>query len=808
VGRSYIRAIFFLGALVFLSRNAGEMTHELERAAGLVCFLIFGLSYIQYRANRRRVWAVPLGVIVLAAGLALLQDDAPCAVAALALATVGLWFLLDGLGVAVDDMPEYVAAALGFAGLLLLGKVCTPAWYASRWLASAACTASNALGVGAIDFRPTFVGLPITALLFLFWAARWLYSAKRRWQGFVWPAILTLLVQMLYLLAAAWALNSLLPIVNAAAGRPVEQLLWYQAFLTRSMPWNLPFVLFVMNVPVLFWGVGRRVEWGRAVPPTGRRCILPLAALVASLAGVALLFSVKRPTPQPIVFYEKGFVNWEVPEWGRYGQTAAGMFGNLPRFIRSLGMTSRMAAEITTDSLAGASALIITNLNHPLPTSSTAAIWRFVERGGTLLVLGDHTAYDPSGRVFVNELLAPSAIALNLDAAICPVGGWLHCYDFPCRLLTSRLGDERNEAGIVTGASLNIRWPARPMILGRYGYEDQGNRFRPEMAYLGNMRFDPNEPLGDTVLVAAQRYGRGRVLVFGDTSAFFNGILAGTYRFVGNVFQWIAAPPDSRVHAIAGWGALVVLIALAALALYTPPGRWTLLLLAVLILGLRAGVQHGSARVFSEVPRGDIADLDQAHKPMASIEGGRDDGLNGLQMNLMRSGLLPFNLRKFSEDTIAGSRLLVIVAPARRFCDDEVETVRRYLEVGGVVIVSVGADESYAAQPLLDAFDLELDENLPLGYFRTTSPRLGLDAMFWKAWAVRDRSNEAEVICGQLQFPALLVKAVGKGKLVLIGDSDFLLNKNLEGESSYNEVNIHFLRALLLHLGLTREAGK
>jgi len=193
---------------------------------------------------------------------------------------------------------------------------------------------------------------------------------------------------------------------------------------------------------------------------------------------------------------------------------------------------------------------------------------------------------------------------------------------------------------------------------------------------------------------------------------------------------------------------------------------------------------------------------------MASQEGWRDDGLLGLQVNLMRNGLLAFNLYDFDEAKIDEARLLVIVAPARRFSPRDVAIVRRYLENGGNVILSVGWEESWGAKPLLDEFDLELNERFPLGFFRTRSPALDAEAMFYKAWWIRDRSGKAQVICGHGKYPVIITKKIGKGNLVAIGDSNFLLNKNLESEKSYNEKNINFLRVLLAHLGVTGEAGR
>lgn len=818
MARIPIRAVLFLGSLVFLSRNAGEMTHQLERTFALLCFAVFCLTHIEKPLHKHNMGALLLGILIFIGGLATFQFEPPIAVAALTLATVGLWFLIKGLGLEADDTPACVLTALGFSVLLLLGKTVPGAWYVGRWLAHTACAVGNLLAqttihrqdaYAAIDFRPTYAGLAITGLLLLFWGAKWISGERRRWRDLLAPIGLTLVAQVLYLVLSAWALALLLPAVNALAGRSVEQLRWYEALLTRSVPWNFPFALFLLNIPIVFWAGTRGHEATEPPMPSNGKWLGATLTIPFFAVSVALLCYLPSeglsPQTRPIVFYEKGFLNWESPQWGQYGPMSAGMFGNLPRFVESLGLASRKTGEITSSSLADASALVIINLNHPLPTTSSAAIWDFVSRGGTLMVLGDHTPFDPSGRVFVNELLAPTSIAFHFDSAISPVGGWLHCYDFLWHPLTVGLGDERNEAGIVTGASLAIQPPAYPIILGRYGFEDAGNRFKPDHAYLGNMVFDADEPLGDTVLVAAQRYGRGKVLVFGDTSSFVNGIVVGTHRFVGRVFRWIAMPEGHGIGPVTSALAVGLLVITTFLLLRkNPPRQWTLLALALVALVVPTTAQRYWTSICHHPWRGEIAYLDLAHLPMASEEGWRDDGLMGLQMNLMRNGLLAFNLHDFDAETITAARLLVIAAPARRFSPTEIQTVRRYLEEGGAVIVSVGWEESHASRPLLEAFDIEI-ENMPLGYFRVPSPVLGLEAMFYEGWSVHNRSGEAEVISAHGEYPLIVAKPCGKGRLVVIGDSQFLLNKNLEAEKSYNETNITFLKALLEHLGLARK---
>ena len=92
--------------------------------------------------------------------------------------------------------------------------------------------------------------------------------------------------------------------------------------------------------------------------------------------------------------------------------------------------------------------------------------------------------------------------------------------------------------------------------------------------------------------------------------------------------------------------------------------------------------------------------------------------------------------------------------------------------------------------------------------------RYQVNARFYAAWPVESMAGEAEVLAfGQNQLPVvdsdtelpvIVGGEVGRGRVVLIGDSGFALNKNLEyvgGEPFAGRYeNAHFWRWLISHL--------
>ena len=96
---------------------------------------------------------------------------------------------------------------------------------------------------------------------------------------------------------------------------------------------------------------------------------------------------------------------------------------------------------------------------------------------------------------------------------------------------TAGIDDLRNRFGFQLGSSIRTRWPARPVLVGRWGWSDPGS----DAVVTGGSYYNAGEQLGDLVLAAEQPFGQGRVFVLGDTSPLQNDMLANAYPFVGRL---------------------------------------------------------------------------------------------------------------------------------------------------------------------------------------------------------------------------------------------------------------------------------
>jgi len=187
-----------------------------------------------------------------------------------------------------------------------------------------------------------------------------------------------------------------------------------------------------------------------------------------------------------------------------------------------------------------------------------------------------------------------------------------------------------------------------------------------------------------------------------------------------------------------------------------------------------------------------LAYIDASHLQAYSGESWRPDGIGGLALTLMRNGYLTLALPELTSERLERAGLLVSIAPARSYSQVEIEAITEFVNNGGVFIVTTGYDDAQASLPLLRQFGFdfagnESQEPAPLGHFK--SPYLESEdrrvyVRFHAAWPIRCADPNARAIAnGRDNQPVMIVRRVGAGKIVLVGDTGFAMNKNLEQEN-------------------------
>ncbi len=575
---------------------------------------------------------------------------------------------------------------------------------------------------------------------------------------------------------------------------------WKGSYRPGDMPYELNHL--DLQLPLVLAGLAViRLAAGSSKPrrlpavPGARRVLLSLAGAAALFAAILILVvpPAQRDRGRTILLHDRGHVMWRRPVFGWYGDKSGGMFGNLPRYLEFRGFEARRDT-ISQESLRGADLVIAINPAYFFTEEEHRLTWEFVENGGALLALGDHTGRGSIREPF-NSLLEPVGIEFEFDSAKGFSESWVDGMEWRPHETTRVIRDE-NSTQIWTGASLKLAPGASPLVLGKFAWSDSGDVHNSERSYLGDFKYNQGELLGDVVLVGAARHGKGKVLVFGDTSTFQNGALVQSDEYAHACLQWLCgedgggAPGPGRT--ILGLGVAVVAVALLSLGGLSGLG---LFLLSMTILASPLSVAFtGQPPPRSGDPEEKVAYIDKAHVEWFDLNSWNKESIGGLTYNLMRNGFLAFVQRRFSEPRLDESDIMIASGPTRDFSPGEIEAIDRFVRSGNVLIASTGYSHYEIAPSLLGNFGFSV-RNVPLGRLYTEG--LGRPVRFYDAYPVDCAGPDTSVVCEGYGYPVAVMREVGEGRVLVMGDSRFFQNKNLEDRSEFVEENIMFVKALL-----------
>ena len=474
----------------------------------------------------------------------------------------------------------------------------------------------------------------------------------------------------------------------------------------------------------------------------------PLAFIAACLVIVSVSsFSAHPPTEGAgrVLIMDMG-TDFSVPAHEKYGLNDVGMFGVLPHYLSRSGYQCSVASSFDAGKLSETDVLVFINPMYSLDENELDEVWRFVREGGSALALGDHTGHDEI-RLPLNAILEPVGLSLNFDSAFPFKNFWAE--DFRLRSSPSLNGISGRHVQIVVGASVSKGFRGKTLVIGKEGFSDLGNIENKENGYLGDMHFNRGERIGDLVLAAEASYGRGKFMVFGDTSHFQNTVISYSFPYIDKIFAYLSR---------GGGGA-------------SPQSS-----------------QRGETEFFKA-----SCIIDASHLEVFSRDKS-GEAVDGLIACALRAGFMPYlNQSQSLTEMISDKpdvKLVVIIEPAKSFTEKEKKALAQFMENGGSLILSAGYASPKASKELAGYFGFAFD-NVPLG---RVSPDRNPEMAFWNACPVlHDGAYGEKSLMDIWGYDTIVKKAAGQGGLYIIGDPDFLKNKNLESADSFREGNILFL---------------
>jgi hypothetical protein len=712
----------------------------------------------------------------------------------------------------------------------------------------------------------TFAGLDFLVVMAALYAGWLAATAPPRTQRAVYAAMAILLGQLAYLVAVSFAapLKAALPDVVLPPPSDSSQMgLWAWGNAARTLlPWNLPLAAGIVQAAIaatMFrWATWQPVAERSAAParrtvgekPAGtgsffgplgvEKCACPPPARrgqsyfrglrrenwdsprvealwrfgPAVLAVLVPLVAVLGTSPsslqgKTVVGYEGGFLNWQVAEHDRRDK---GTYGCIPLLVEGLGGRFVKSAELSQEDLDQADVLLAIHPNR-WPEGGLERVWQFVRDGGSLLVAAEPGKFEHGQASRFDELLDPTAMRVRFDTAIPATRLWEQTCMPLAHPATAGLDDRRNPFGLVQAASIETGTAARPILVARFAFSEPGS----DTIETATSSYATGQRLGDLVLAAEQRVGKGRVVVLGDASALHNYILPRSYLFVGRVLGYLANKPASPQ---ALWRQLLALLAVGGL-IAVVAWRLSPVRIAVAAIALAAALacclttMDHVARVIPQSDRsksyGNVAYIDASHLEAYSDDTWSVHGTGALVRTLMRNGYLPLMLPKVTAERLAGAGLLISIAPGKRFSDAERAAIEGFVDGGGAAVFLTGAESPGPTNDLLEAFGLQVApspvppwENLlepkPLGSFQQIYSDADKTAyvQFYAGWPVQ--GGEPVVLWSDTaknNKPVIVRRKLGSGMVALVGDTRFASNESMEPDDLELSQNVRFWRWFL-----------
>ena len=293
----------------------------------------------------------------------------------------------------------------------------------------------------------------------------------------------------------------------------------YSGHLGLSLLWN-PYVnaVYAMFLSVL---AGRLVKHDSLARTNGHGWRLyPFVVALSFLAACGATFLPKGPEKAGRVLIDDRLCGqWEPTarlldeKW--YGDYATYSFTSVAEWLGHFYMVDvNTSKEYDDELLSGYDVLIVKTPEEWITEDEHAAIRRFVEGGGGLLLVGDHTnLLGMSGRL--NSLSEPYGISFRYDAVGTYYSGGFNRYNAPLIGRHPAAADV-NSLLFMTSCSLDINGKAEPVLTLGDCKKDPHDYSRG--SYFGQQRSYPDTEYGRAVLAAVADCGEGRIGAFTDST--------------------------------------------------------------------------------------------------------------------------------------------------------------------------------------------------------------------------------------------------------------------------------------------------
>jgi hypothetical protein len=528
-------------------------------------------------------------------------------------------------------------------------------------------------------------------------------------------------------------------------------------------------------------------QFGRLRTKNGLLAVSALSVFLFGLWGISRFGEPAVEKPGRILV-DEAHSNWAWTDRS-FGELSFGLgteyhYGGFFRLLRERFHVRRNYDAITTSSLKEIDVLIIKTPSHPFQDSEKRAIRTFVERGGGLLLVGDHTDVFGSSTI-MNELCRSVGPRFYLDAVLDLKDQGFVVWRRQGHLWHQML-EKVPRICFATSCSVNLP-PGGLGVISRGDVYSEAAHYGHPFFY-GDLAYSTEDVVGTRCLVAVASKGRGRVGWFSDSTILSNFTLYNPYNteLCLALLDWLNEAPRWRSFpwvARSGLGLVAVLLIPLLVRLRAVMGH----LIAALALSVAGAtlIIHTTqaARELPAVSRIPRAHFEAEHCRLALDE--RYAFLNaksnaGLSTNqtfyalTQRLGIVPHVME--GPDEARAQDMVVFSEPVRRIGAGERRHFERFLRLGGrILVMDTSVNQASTANDLLAQYGLRFAEQVS----SEGKCMVRVDGTLIELPHVRTIVGGTPVLRDTVGRVVVASRRVGKGKIIAMGDCSVFADSSL-----------------------------
>lgn len=577
-------------------------------------------------------------------------------------------------------------------------------------------------------------------------------------------------VTMLALRGTAWVRKSVALTAVLAVWMPVRAALFVAVYLNRilisdydgalataSQFWSPTWHLLLLLPAVLFARAvsGRMSPAAGAVrPPRGlddpRRFAAPALTALAVLALTLWVVwhpSGPRKTGRVLIDeYHCMLDEWSKWRWPQkdfdttstlrpfdtewYGHDSGYNYATIYEYCTRFYSMGRITKPIDDATLEECDVLLLKVPSRPYLDSEVAAVLRFVERGGGLLLMGEHTSVFGSG-VNLNRIARHFGFTFRYDCLFGIDSVFVEDYTPPP--VPHPIIQHMGPFDFATACSIDPGTSSGTAVIRNTGLKNLDSNY-----HVGNFYPTPDDApemiYGSFVQLWATDHQRGRVVAFSDSTIFANFSIfdRGKSQLFLGMLEWLNHAPRSLPSTV-----LLVLGVISLLSAIFAWRRWSgdgVLGLGAVLAGWAAAVPLAVTLHAAAMPElapahplvriGLERGLNRIILPVGGFIGGKEDGFGLFERSVQRLtevADLPANPgRTWSTFRAAGEQVLdgdlaVFILPSREPSEAFLRRLERYVDAGGrVLVLDAVENRDSKAERLTAPFKLRIRRDEPV----------------------------------------------------------------------------------------------